>query len=62
VRVGGRIQKTLHDVRDDHVAATGSRVLEMVSMLLRPRWLLIFAGIILAAWAYKWAVWTGEPR
>jgi len=26
---------------------------------LRPRWLLVFAGIILAAWAYKWAVWTG---
>jgi hypothetical protein len=42
-----------------YVAATGSRVLEVGGTLLRPRWLLVFAGIILAAWAYKWAVWTG---
>lgn len=41
-----------------HVAVTGSRLGGPAAALLRPRSMWVVAGLCLAAWAYKAAVWT----
>lgn len=40
-----------------YTAATGSHAGRVYGTLLRPRVLWTLAGLALAAWAYKWAVW-----
>ncbi len=41
-----------------HVAATGSRTGHAALRALAPGPLLVVAGLLVAAWAYKWATWT----
>lgn len=41
-----------------YVAATGSRLWRLAVPLLRPRPMLLVAGLLLASWAYKMIVWT----
>ena len=43
-----------------HVAATGSAVGRYAGRALTPRVLWILGGSVVAAWAYKWATWTGQ--
>ena len=43
-----------------HVALTGSQLGLLLGRALTPRVLWVIAGLALASWAYKWAVWP--PR
>lgn len=41
-----------------YVAATGSRVWRFAVPLLRPRPMILLAGLLVASWVYKMIVWT----